>query len=253
MGRGLTGNQLKYIAVTAMVLDHVGMVFLSINTIPGLLCRIVGRLTAPIMCFLLSEGYAYTSNRRRYGIRLLIFGLLSQIPYALINYGIPTQDPLTGQMNRPTFWEAVLHPDFNMILTLFLCFLALYVYDLVPGFQLRCVLFGAIFAAAMFCDWGLAAPVYTLAFAIFRESRAEQAKWFSFITIGYVAIQTMFCISSDQNWYGQMWQLGLFLFLPFLFLYNGARGSKAKFHKWFFYLFYPLHLVGFWLLKLYVV
>ena len=42
--------------------------------------------------------------------------------------------------------------------------------------------------------------------------------------------------------------LGLLLFLPFLFLYNGERGSRNPFHKWFFYLFYPLHLLALGLL-----
>ena len=55
MERGLTGNKMKYIAAAAMVVDHIGMVFLSVQTIPGLLCRIVGRLTAPIMIYLLTE------------------------------------------------------------------------------------------------------------------------------------------------------------------------------------------------------
>ena len=46
-----------------------------------------------------------------------------------------------------------------------------------------------------------------------------------------------FCYNSD----------GLtFLFLPFIFLYNGKKGSKAPIHKWFFYIFYPLQ---FWILN----
>ena len=47
-----------------------------------------------------------------------------------------------------------------------------------------------------------------------------------------------FCYNSD----------GLtFLFLPFIFLYNGKKGSKAPIHKWFFYIFYPLQ---FWILNI---
>ena len=249
MERGLTGNKMKYIAAAAMVVDHIGMVFLSVQTIPGLLCRIVGRLTAPIMIYLLTEGYAHTSNRKKYGIRLLVFALISQIPYCLMQYGLPHMDVATGERVMPTFWETVLHPDFNMLFTLFLSFLALYVYDLVPGFTLRCVLFGGIYGLSMFCDWGMVAPIYAIAFAAHRDSRSEQAKWFSIVTVGYVIVGILFCVSSDQNWYGQLWQAGLFLFLPFLFLYNGERGCKGAFHKWFFYVFYPLQFIILWLIK----
>ena len=114
------------------------------------------------------------------------------------------------------------------------------------------VLFGGIYGLSMFCDWGMVAPIYAIAFAAHRDSRSEQAKWFSIVTVGYVIIGILFCVSSDQNWYGQLWQAGLFLFLPFLFLYNGERGSKGAFHKWFFYVFYPLQFIILWLIK-YVV
>ncbi|ERL25899.1 TraX family protein [Leptotrichia sp. HMT-225] len=41
-------------------------------------------------------------------------------------------------------------------------------------------------------------------------------------------------------------QVITFLFLPFIFLYNGKKGSKVPIHKWFFYIFYPLQ---FWILN----
>ena len=249
----LSRNKIKYIAILAMAVDHIGMNFIPISTFPGLLCRIIGRFCAPVMCFFLAEGYVHTRSKKSYGKRLLIFGLISQIPFALMNYGGPERDALTGAVlgsGGDFFWKcvknALLTPQFNMILTLFLSFLILYVYDLVPGERLRITLIGLCLAASMLCDWGLVGPLYTLAFAINRGDRRKQVISFSVITAGFVLMQTSFCLLNHAHWYGEMWQLGLFLFLPVLFLYNNEPGSRKAFHKWFFYIFYPLHFMILW-------
>ena len=249
--RNRTG--IKYLAILTMLIDHIGMFFLPITLFPGLMCRVIGRFTAPVMCFFLAEGYVHTSSRKKYGARLLIFGVISQIPYALAHHGIPSTDPMlrgtvagAAGFSWERTWRALLMPDFNMILTLFLSFLVLYVYDLVPGYNKRVFLIGLLIALSMLCDWGLVAPLYVLTFAIHRNDRKKQLQYFSIITAGYVLMMTAFCIVNDRNWYGQLWQLGLFLFVPVLYLYNGESGSRAAFHKWFFYIFYPLHLLVFW-------
>ena len=243
MERGLSRNAIKYIAAFTMVIDHVGMLFFPITTFPGLLCRIIGRFTAPTMCFFLAEGYEYTTSRKKYIRRLLIFAVLSQPAYALMNYGAQV---LPGETAGSTIWKAFLHPDFNVLFTFLFSFLILYVYDMVPGFNRRCILMGLLLGATMFCDWGLVAPLYVLAFHIYRENRRERLKWFVIITLGALAMYVMFCIASGKNWYGQLWEAGLFLFIPVLFLYNGKKGSGAAFHKWFFYIFYPLQALILW-------
>ena len=229
--KGLNRNVLKYIAIFAMVIDHVGMMFVPISTFPGVLCRVFGRLTAPIMCLFLSEGFAHTSSRKKYGIRLGIFALVSQVPYALAHY------------------NTILKLDFNMIFTLFLCFLILLVYEYMPDSNLRWVLIGGLIGASFICDWGIFAPLYVLGFYIYREDRKGQLKAFITISIGLVILNVAFCLGQGYHWYGELWQLGVFLFIPVLFLYNGERGSRAPFHKWIFYFFYPLHLLVLWLIK----
>ena len=57
---GLTSYQLKWIAIIAMVIDHIGAVLY-----PGELpLRVIGRLSFPIFCFLLTEGFCHTHDRR---------------------------------------------------------------------------------------------------------------------------------------------------------------------------------------------
>lgn len=80
--RGLSQETLKIIACVTMLLDHIGATFC-----PGIGLRIVGRIAFPIYCFLLAEGVHYTHSPKKYGLRLLIGALLSEIPFDLLFFG----------------------------------------------------------------------------------------------------------------------------------------------------------------------
>ena len=83
---------LKVIAVAAMFVDHFAAMFLVGLTAGRFgwvyyVCRFIGRMTAPIMCFFLSEGFIHTSSRKRYIERMALFALISQPFYTLAFYG----------------------------------------------------------------------------------------------------------------------------------------------------------------------
>ena len=68
---------LKLIAVVSMLIDHIGYVFFpSVR-----LLRIIGRLAMPIYCFCVSEGLIHTSSRKNYLLRVIIFALISELPF----------------------------------------------------------------------------------------------------------------------------------------------------------------------------
>ena len=91
MKKNLNSNQLKFIAVLAMIFDHLLWVLK-----PGynngtliLLLHLIGRIVAPIFCFFIAEGAYYTHNRKKYLLRLLLFALISHFAYCFafgINY-----------------------------------------------------------------------------------------------------------------------------------------------------------------------
>ena len=112
------------------------------------------------------------------------------------------------------------------------------------GLALSIVLYIPLpFGSAIMLEGGLQLIPFILFAYFFYESKWKQA----LATLGYSLIVfftllggiggvqgfDMFCVNSD-------WMI--FLVIPFMFLYNGAEGKKSAFGKWFFYVFYPLHL-----------
>lgn len=208
-----------------MLLDHIGFMFVPISTPIGLIMRIVGRLTAPVMSLFVAEGYKYTSSKIKYGLRLLLFAVISHFPYTFAH--------------RISFFNTEL----NMIFTLFLSFLVLLVYDKTENSVLRFGLIVLIIALSYKFDWGLWAPMWTLAFYLFSGDKNKQAVAFTLISAVKIITSYYSYMSLKIGPAARLFQCGLLLFIPFIFLYNGEKGRGGKFSKWFFYIFYPAHLM----------
>ncbi|MBO5164443.1 MAG: hypothetical protein J6B75_08430 [Ruminococcus sp.] len=80
--KGITGSDLKYIAILAMLIDHIAVLFIPSDKPLYACMRFAGRLTAPIMCFFISEGYHYTRNLKKYFSRLAVFAVISHFAFA---------------------------------------------------------------------------------------------------------------------------------------------------------------------------
>lgn len=237
-GGGLDRVQMKYLAAAAMLADHIGMLFVPVMisgkfSFFGAAFRFFGRLTAPVMCFFLAEGFVHTSSRKRYALRLAFFALLSQLVYAPLHHG------------------TLLAADFNMIFTLLLAFLMLCCLEAEGSVLLKWAAVSGLVFVSLFCDWSFYALLFVFLFYCFRDDRKKQAAAFSCAAGLLLAVEILKNVLRGVALYPALVQSGLFLFLPFLFLYNGKPGSPRKFHKWFFYFFYPAHqAILFWLLRM---
>ena len=218
-------NILKYIAVTAMLSDHLALTFVGMDNPLGVAMRVVGRLTAPIMCYFLVEGYMYTRSKKKYALRLFAFALISQVPFSYF---------VTGRL---------FSDKFNMMFTLFLCFMLLVVIEKVESRVLKFILALVIYSVCDYCDWGLVAPLWVIAFAMLRNDKKKLTFVYALICLFWVIRSTNMAVADGNLWYQGLWQAGTLGFIPFVYLYNGESGKSSKFSKWFFYIFYPAHIL----------
>ena len=150
----LNRDVIKYIAIAAMFLNHVASIFITANPYLRRIFLGVGNFTAITMCYFLVEGYRYTRSKGKYMLRLLLFALVSQLPYSFA-------------FSKPGTLQLVY---FNMLFTLLLCFLICLVMDKVEHPLWKTLLVMGITACSVKCDWAFGAPVFTLLFIWSRDS-----------------------------------------------------------------------------------
>lgn len=235
--RILNRDAIKYIAMVTMLLNHIAHMFLEKGTPAYEILEDIGIFTAPVMCYFLVEGYMYTHSKVRYGLRLLVFAVISQLPFMLASVG----------------------KSLNMIFTLFCCFLILVVMEKVENPIYRTGLCAILVCATVVGDWAVVAPLTTI---LIHGAWGDRKR----IAMGFGTVYLFFIILNVQNYmYGEQgnWTayavchsllsgLGILAAaITVLFLYNGERTVRCRnFSKWFFYIFYPAHLLILYLIKL---
>ena len=229
-GFTLNRNQLKYLVIIAMLIDHFAWAFVPLSTVPGQVMHFIGRLTGPTMAYFLYEGYIHTRNVRKYMLRMGIFALISWIPFSLFESGTwPTS-------------------DMGVIYTLFLGLIALWIWDRNLDQRIKVLLVVGLAAASTIGDWPIIDVILPLYLYICRDDEARKWKIFWIFTI---CMTLAFAPGATDYWWDGLYNLGM-LMVPFLLQkhYNGEAGNKSAFHKWFFYVFYPAHLLVLYGLKL---
>lgn len=214
----LSGSTLKWVALCAMLIDHIGAVFREylVPAHSGLyLCmRSVGRIAFPIFAFLLVEGFIHTKNVYRYLFSLILFALISEIP---ANYA---------------FFGKITAEWCNIYFTLALGLLMLIVIREFETHKYKWLLsivvliFFCCVAYWLRCDYNQTGIALIFVFYMFRK---DLLLW----GIGSFAL---FVTSPARM-----------LSYPFLLLYNGKRGRQVKY---VFYIFYPLHLAVLLLIRM---
>lgn len=231
LSKKLNANCLKFIAITAMTIDHLTWVlFPGYDVRWWVLClHAIGRITAPIMWYFISEGYFYTHDKKRYAQRLLLFAVISHFAYNFC-FGIPMIPFENGSIFNQT----------GVMWALFLGMMALMLYDLpderMPMWMKRLLMIG-ICILAFPADWSCIA---VLAIVSISDNRGNFRKQMISMVVWVCMYAAIYCIFINAA-YGFL-QLAVMLSIPFLAQYNGERG-KWKGMKWFFYLYYPLHLI----------
>ncbi len=217
-----------------MLIDHTAVLLLPPEKYPTLtilyvIMRTIGRIAAPVMFYFLVEGYIHTSSRMKYIIRLLSFGIFSQVPYSLVRY-------------REMSWD-----NLNVMFTLFMSFVMMVIVDKVENKVLRRIVVATIMFLTVFSDWGVMGPFMVWLFYIYHEDRKKQLISYKSLSIAQILMSIFMMISGALVWYESIWQIGMILPVILIYPYNGEAGRKNIINKWSFYLFYPLHFVFLWL------
>lgn len=239
----LNRDVIKYIAIFTMLCNHLikfGFAIWPIASFSPYLCVFledIGNFTAITMIFFLVEGYYYTRSKKNYITRLLIFALISQVAW---NFAFAEDGQLWTMGGR-----------LNMIFTLCICFGIIYVLDTEKNVYVKTTLVLLGIYLSQYCDWAWLSPLYTIAFVWGRKSKKHQITaaficWFIFMIFTSWDIQ-----QATQGAIGESLSLALSNSYPMiaaliciLFLYNGKQMKTGRaFSKWFFYIFYPAHLV----------
>ncbi len=233
MNKPLNRDVIKYIAMFTMLLNHIALVLLDPRSVLGIIFVDLGYFTAVTMCYFLVEGYEYTCSKGRYALRILLVALPSQVAFML------------------AFGRGLL--PLNMMFSLLICLAILVLRERMDtGICKGIVILGLILISA-YTDWPIMAPIFTLLFAQAREKGDGIMRAF----IKAAIVFGIFFAFSNESRLSPMPQsllLSICQTLPLLAsglvitrLYNGRRMTTHQtFSKWFFYLFYPLHLLVLW-------
>ena len=240
--RGLNRDVIKYVAIGTMFLNHIATIFMEPGRLVTELFLNIGYFTAIVMCYFLVEGFTYTHSRRKYGTRLFLFALVSEVPFCL---AFTTEGILS-------FY------GLNMIATLWLCFLILLARERIVDPLGRSLVIAALILVSAFSDWALLAPVFTLLFAWARGSSERTKQAFVAATLLFGSMNLLgglgrFSVGTNLAYALESMVGPALAGIVIVYFYNGKRMEKGRsFSKWFFYIFYPAHLLILGLLRIWM-
>lgn len=219
--KGLTGSNLKWIAIITMAIDHVGAFILEPYILESLasgnlinitmITRLIGRIAFPIFTFLLVEGYIHTRNLKKYILQMGIFALLSEIPFDLASKGV-----MFSTSNQ------------NVFFTLFIGLMTIAMFNSVKErkyLKLIIPILGMAIATLLRTDYSAVGIMIIFIFYYFRDDKG----------LRNILVSPLLLLQATA----------ILALIP-IQLYNGKRGKQNKF---FFYIFYPAHLIIYFLVR----
>lgn len=235
----LNGTTLKVLAMVLMVLDHACWAIAFEHQ--WMTCA--GRLAFPLFAFLIAEGYRHTKDFKRYFKRMLLFALISELPFNLMTGG--------GLLNP--FHQNVM---FTFCLALLILRMADKAWNRSWWEGLLVAVFGGCLGYGLgfltFVDYYGYGVITVLIFWLGRKVRhgwvleLTALVWINVELMG--GMSYVLTLLGREVWIPQQ-ALALLALIP-IWLYNGQRGPGGKKWQYFGYAFYPAHILVLALLML---
>lgn len=222
----MTSKTLKWIAIIMMTIDHIGLYLVTPEDITLLIIlRGLGRLAFPFFAFFVSEGFKHTHDVKKYFFRLLGYAVLIQIALTVFYFASGVNYMIVGNV----FWPLV----FGLLASILIkerktAFAIL-------GFSL------IIIADLIGFPYGGYGVAFILIFT-FVEPFYKKVLYAFIVHLAYIAYPIAFLIPEFVTRYNlpveSIQWLATLSFIP-IYFYNGKLG---KMNKYFFYIYYPVHL-----------
>lgn len=212
---GLNNNQLKIIAMLAMLSDHIGRMLLPEYKV----LIIIGRLAFPIFAFMIAEGCFYTKNKLKYFLSIACLGTGCQAVYLFTTGSLYQNVLITFSLSVAIIFGIENFKKkkdlLSVVLIVFLICAVVFTCQLLPkilsGFKIDYGLIGVSLPVLVYLTKGNNHKVFCAAVVLVALSfTMDITQWFSLLAV------------------------------PVLLLYNGKRGKHNL--KLLFYIFYPAHL-----------
>lgn len=221
-----------------MTIDHIA--WLQFPGYPQqwlpVILHVIGRITCPVMCYFIAEGYHHTKNITKYTRRLFVFAIISHFAYIFASGNF-----VDWKSFIPFYYGEILNQTSVMWpLAWGLVMLRIAHSEKIKE-QLKPVLILAICLITFPSDWSCIASLCILAFGTNRGDFKKQMLWM----ILYVSMYSAVYFFSLDKLYGLM-QMAVVFAIPVIMKYNGQRGQNPKMNrimKYVFYIYYPLHLL----------
>lgn len=232
---------LHIMAMIFMLFDHLWG-----TIVPGndwMTC--IGRLSFPIFAFMIVEGYFHTKNLKKYVLRLLVFAIISEIPFNLA-----MSSRIFNPMHQNVLWSFLIS-----IGLIYWNEKAKATQKIWKQIAVGCisVILGYILGIITMVDYYHAGILTVLVFYFFR-----QKKWWSylgqFVCLWYINTEILGGFGYEIPLFGKTifvhrQGFALLALIP-IWLYRGKQGYHSKILQYVYYAFYPVHLLILGLIKI---
>ncbi|MDQ0271877.1 TraX family protein [Cytobacillus purgationiresistens] len=252
----MTTSTLKFIALFAMLVDHIGQFIPYTPEWFGW----IGRIAAPIFIYCITIGYMHTSNRIKYLSRMYSFSVFMAFLNLFINYYFnDTYNYITNNFFTPLFLigfiifiidkrevKYIIYFIIWQILSTLACFFFAEVISLpnLNNTQPIYLFYGSLFGNVFFSEGGFLFIILGVLFYFMKDNKVKVAISYSFFSIITFLVFHKWGSSMNAILYYLFpfanYQWMMIAALPFILFYNGKKGIEIKY---FFYVFYPVHIV----------